>query len=48
MSPEERNEFKINVRLINWDIAIRNHCFGIRRYYGLEDIIEPTNHKQLL
>ena len=38
MSPEERLEFKIDVSLIDWDIAMQNHIYGLRRFYVKEDI----------
>jgi len=48
MSPEERKEFKIDVTIIDWNIAMRNHIFGLRRFYIHEDIVDPNDHQQLL
>ena len=45
MSPEERKEFKIDVSLIDWDIAMRNHIFGLRRFYINEDIVDPNDYQ---
>jgi hypothetical protein len=48
MSAEERIEFKIDVAIIDWNIGMRNHIFGLRRFYLHEDIMDPNDQQQLL
>jgi len=39
MSPEELNEFRFDMRTINWKKAIGGYCHGIRRFYFKEDCL---------
>lgn len=49
MSAEEKSEFRIDNRLIDWAHATQGFCYGIRRFYAKEDIVSPdTGYKQLL
>ena len=41
MSDEERAEFNIDVKSINWREAELNFIFGIRRFFLKEDILAP-------
>lgn len=49
MSAEDQREFPIDVRKIDWNKAVSEFCYGIRRFYIKEDIVSPlTTYRQLL
>ena len=45
MSAQEKNEFKIDVTLIDWEKSQKSQIFGLRRFYVMEDALSPATHQ---
>lgn len=39
MDEESRQKFAIDYRIINWQKALTNYFYGIKRFYFKEDIV---------
>ena len=49
MTPSDKETFLFDIRAIEWHSYYTSVCYGIRRFFLLEDCLHPTNEwKQLL
>jgi hypothetical protein len=44
LSPEEREEFECDIKMINWDKLIKDYVAGILIWYLKEDKIAPEHN----
>ncbi len=42
MTPEEREEFQIDVRTIEWKLACMVYIFGLQKYLLKQDVVCPS------
>ena len=42
MTAEEKNEFQIDVKTIDWEIAVWRYAYGMQKYYFNQDVYELT------
>ena len=45
MTAEEREEFFIDPRIIDWDFYVRAYIHGMQTYILKEDVISPIEQK---